>query len=69
MHRSISAANVKDRKLIHERRQRLVRAAMRRWELRRRKVAREGPDGDLVQFMLSSLGFDVANDGGHPSSD
>ena len=42
--------------------------AMRRWDLRRRKVARKDLDRDLVQFMLSGLGFDVANGDGHPSS-
>src|SRR5918996_1452373 len=41
--------------------------AMRRWDLRRRKVARRDLDRDLVQFMLSGLGFDVANGDGHPS--
>jgi AcrR family transcriptional regulator len=42
--------------------------AMRRWDLRRRTVARKDLDRDLVQFMLSGLGFDVANGDGHPSS-
>jgi AcrR family transcriptional regulator len=42
--------------------------AMRRWDLGRRKVARKDLDHDLVHFMLSGLGFDVANGDAHPAS-
>lgn len=45
-----------------------IMIAMRRWDLRRRKVAGKSLDCDLVQFMLAGLGFDVAHGDGHPSA-
>ncbi len=42
--------------------------AMRRWDLGRRKVARKDLDHDLVHFMLSGLGFNVANGNTHPAA-
>lgn len=42
--------------------------AMRRWDLGRRGVARKDLDHDLVHFMLSGLGFNVASGNAHPAS-
>jgi len=45
-----------------------ILVAMRRWDLRRRRVTRKDLDHDLVQFMLSGLGFNVVNGNTHPAS-